>query len=516
MIDTTSIILKLLITFLCFFYGSLFVRTIIKNSAVFFCGIGEFSIGLWTFSDIFQFFLKDTNELSLLQTFIYIFAEFAICSLFVFTNRILNKNNFFSKKINCKIFAIPFLTIIISFFYEFFTTKHLFLIPPEILPDIKYPAYSFPKRPYYYFHCAFCYIVICYSIIKVSNTVSKYLSKRKYLTILYSCTFLFFLIISSYKFFIENFHSKRAILIPDYISSLSILSLSTITFVTLYFHTKERNLRLSFEQFYYTCEFPIIIFSTKNLFLDANNEAQKFFSQYNIEITSETTIKEIFSESQFLQLGTSSDFFYQTEFYISNIHDKQLYLCKKIPILSFLKNETGYYISIIKMNFFSTAIGNLKYKYFTDELTGCKNQKEFERIFVNHVNSHEEPLILITAKINNLDYLNKVIGLKKTDLYIMNFANILKNSITINDIQKETEKELFRLTGSTFALIASINQKDLISNFFKTIKKDCKSFSKNRVEPLTCSLGYSLVMHNESNSQKALQKSFENMLLDSN
>ena len=117
----------------------------------------------------------------------------------------------------------------------------------------------------------------------------------------------------------------------------------------------------------------------------------------------------------------------------------------------------------------------------------------------------------------------------------MNFANILKNSITINDIQKETEKELFRLTGSTFALIASINQKDLISDtiysvtspfassliflisdFFKTIKKDCKSFSKNRVEPLTCSLGYSLVMHNESNSQKALQKSFENMLLDSN
>lgn len=168
------------------------------------------------------------------------------------------------------------------------------------------------------------------------------------------------------------------------------------------------------------------------------------------------------------------------------------------------------------MNFFSTAIGNLKYKYFTDELTGCKNQKEFERIFVNHVNSHEEPLILITAKINNLDYLNKVIGLKKTDLYIMNFANILKNSITINDIQKETEKELFRLTGSTFALIASINQKDLISDFFKTIKKYCKSFSKNRVEPLTCSLGYSLVMHNESNSQKALQKSFENMLLDSN
>lgn len=516
MIDTTSIIFKLLITFLCFFYGSMFVRTTIKNSASFFCGIGEFSIGLWTCLDIFQMFIKDVNDLSLLQTFIYICAEFAICSLFVFTNRIMNTNNFFSKYINLKIFIIPFLTIIISIFYESFTTQHLFLIIPEIIPNIKYPAYSFPKRAYYYYHCGFCYSVICYSIITVSNTVSKHLSKRKYLTILYSFAFVFFLIISSYKFFLENFLSKANISIPDYLSSLSILSMSTITFVTLYFHTKERNLRLSFEQFYYTCEFPVIIFSTNNFFLDANDEANSFFSKYNINISTETKINDIFSETQFLQLGVSNDFFEQKEFYISNINDKQLYLCKKIPILSFLKNETGYYISIIKMNFFSSAIGNLKFEYFTDELTGCKKQKDFERMFVNQVNSHEEPLILITAKINNLDYLNKVIGLKKTDLYIMNFANILKNSITINNIQNDKEKELFRLTGSTFALMISIKQKDSISEFFKTIKRDCKSFSKNRIEPLTCSLGYSLVNYSDTNSQKALQKSFENMLLDTN
>lgn len=514
MIDTTSIALKLIISLLCFIYGTIFLCTKFKQSAGTFCGIGEFSIGLWTFLDIFQVFLKDAGNLIILQTAIYVCAEFAICSLFIFTNRIRNKEDYLYHKVNLKIFYIPLITIVLAIFFELFTNQHLFLIPPETISDIKYPAYSFPKRTYYFLHCLFSYGVISYAIFIIAEFLLQYLSKKKYLISIYLATFAFFSIVSVYKFVLENFLTSKKDIIPDYISSFSIFLMSSITFFMLFFHTRERNIRLTFEQFYYSCNFPIFIFSKKDFFLDTNSYGKQFLKSYNIMNSSDSKFSDIFPESAFLRLGLNNDQNSQNEFYLSNINDKHLYLCKKNKLSSFLKNDTGYYISIININFYSNEISNIKYNTSTDELTGCKKQKEFDRSYVKQTNSHDEPLIVISARVNNLEHLNEKIGLKKTDLYIMNFANILKSSINFTNIQAGIEKDIFRINGSLFVIIISIKQRELISDFFKYVKKECSMFSKNRVEPLTCSLGYSISSLKDINSQKALQKSFENLLLN--
>ena len=93
--------------------------------------------------------------------------------------------------------------------------------------------------------------------------------------------------------------------------------------------------------------------------------------------------------------------------------------------------------------------------------------------------------------------------------------NILKNSIIKHNIQSNIEKNVFRISGSLFAFIISAKNQDEVEDLFRTIRRECSAFSKNRVEPLTCSLGYSASSNKELSSTKMLQKSFDNMLLDS-
>ncbi len=511
MFESQSLFFKLIIAIFCFIYGILFVHTCPKNSAGRYCGIGEFSLGFWSIFDEIQSFLNNVESILFIQTAIYICAELAICSFMAFTIKMFVANPGKTKHLYF-IFIFPALTFFLNCFVEFFTTHHLFLIAPEKMLLTPYPGYNFPKTVYYYFHSTICYSGIILGAFLPLVTTLKRKTADKPLTIAYLLVAVYFFISNFYKFIIENFFENLYLIFPEHINSLSFFIFSTVLFIIVYFHKSEYAMRHVTENLYDSMEFPIIIFSEKDTYIDSNQSARQFFKQYDIDIYENYTYSTIFSEDKFSTLGTISS---ENTFYLSGIQDKNLFYCKKTDLYSFRKKKIGYYLLFTKIDIYSEHLKHLDHAAHSDELTGCKKRTAFDQFYLTQNHSLMEPLIVICARINRLEQLNENLGLRKTDFYVVNFANILKNSILKHNIQSNIEKNLFRIGGSLFTFIISAKNHDDVEDLFRTIRRECSAFSKNRVEPLTCSLGYSASSNKELSSTKMLQKSFDNMLLDS-
>lgn len=511
MFESKSIFFKLVIAIFCFVYGILFMHTCPKNSAGRYCGIGEFSLGFWSIFDEIQSFLNNVESILLIQTAIYICAEIAVCSFIAFTIKMFITSPAKTKNLRY-IFIFPAITFFLNCILEIFSTYHLFLITPEKLLLTPYPGYNFPKTTYYYFHSAICYIGIVSAALLPLIFTLKRKNSNKTVSITYLLAAVYFFITNFYKFIIENFFTNLYLIFPEYINTTSFFIFSTVTFFIVYFHKSEYAMRLVTENLYDSMEFPIIIFSDKDTYIDANQSANNFFKKYGVNPSEKSTFTTIFPEDKFSTLGTISS---ENSFYLSGIQDKNLFYCKKSDLYSFTKKKIGYYLLFTKIDIYSEHLKHLDHAAHSDELTGCKKRTAFDHFYLNQNHSLKEPLIVICARINRLEQLNENLGLKKTDFYVVNFANILKNSIIKHNIQSNIEKNVFRISGSLFAFIISAKNQDEVEDLFRTIRRECSAFSKNRVEPLTCSLGYSASSNKELSSTKMLQKSFDNMLLDS-
>lgn len=501
---------KLIIAILCFFYGILFFQTCPKSSAGRYCGIGEFSIGFWSIFDEIQSFLQNTESILYIQTLTYICAEVAVCSFITFTSKMVISSPI-KKQYISYVFLFPGITLILNIITELFTTSHLFLCIPKNMLITTYPGYNFPKTYYYYFHSVICYTVIIMTIFMPFIHNTRHKKNSPLLSLSYALAAIYFFISNFYKFIIENFFPYIYLNFPEQMNSISFLVFSTVTFFSVFFQKDEYNLRLVTEKLYDSIEFPIIIFSNDDKYIDSNKSANELMEKYRINISGNSNFSSIFTEDKFSTLGTSSS---ADSFFLSGIQDKHLYYCKKTNLFSFTKKQIGYYLTFAKIDIYSEHLKHLDHAAHSDELTGCKKRTSFDQFYLEQNHSKKEPLIVICARINHLEQLNEKIGLKKTDLYVVNFSNILKNSITKHNIQNGMEKNLFRISGSLFTFIVSAKNQDEIVDFFKTIRRECSAFSKNRVEQLSCSLGYSVSINKETTSEKALQKSFDNMMLD--
>ena len=124
--------------------------------------------------------------------------------------------------------------------------------------------------------------------------------------------------------------------------------------------------------------------------------------------------------------------------------------------------------------------------------------------------------LVCAASIENLEMLNKKIGIIKTDSYIKDFAEILRNSLcrSAENIQYPEKIEVFRLNGSLFAFVLPSQFENEIPQLFKSIRTECYKFSKSRPAELSCSLGYSIANGSSGNVEKIVRKSYSNLLLD--
>ncbi len=513
MFESSSLVLRVIIAVCCFAYSSLLLKSCHKNSGSFHGGIGELAFAFWAILDLVQSAVQTTEILIIVQSLVYLCAQISTCSLISFTYYLFVPKRYDQKSHISYIYLLPFFTTIVMIVMRVFSTSHLFIKVPDYILGATLPAYNFPKTVFYYIHSVFCYVSIflCIAYSFYSELKQKMSSRITILS--YTLSAMFFFIINIYKFFIENFFLYTYVQFSDMPTSISYFVFSIATFITVYFQKKERSMRaLNGDLFASSC-YPIFVFSNDDKLIEANTCAHEFFDFYSISKEQRTTFSGIFSESIFARLGFFEDVQQKDEFYLSSIQNKSLYYGRKVGLFEG-KKQIGYYIIIVQVTIYSEIMRRIEKEADTDDLTGLKKTSTFNRVFTEEINSHVEPILLVCARINNLEHLNTAVGIKKTNFYITSFANILKTTTTQFDIQHEMQKQIFRISGSLFVFIISVKQQDKIQELFKGIKRECGQFSKNRVEELSCSLGYSIANNRETSASKVLQKSYENMFFD--
>ena len=513
MLENKLMLSRVFVAILSFTYALLFFQNSSKDSVSRTCGIGEFAYGLWALFAGLRPILTDQSSQILVQSVIYILAEIASCAFISFTLGLYSEPTPFIKKFSKYIFIFPAFSLVLAVCFEVFSVHHLFILPNELLPVIEQDP-IFQKSAYYFIHCAvdfsFIGLAIVFSIFKM---ITKPKANRS-IMLLYAAAALLYLVQIIYKIHIEHMPQKEYTALTHFLSLFSWIFFSTVVFFAVYFDKREQGMRLASDQILDSSKFPVFIFSDDDLFISANVSGFEFLTQYGIAPRTYQHYREIFSEAQFLHLGVPEAADSKNAFYISAITDKKLYYGKKTELHSVIAKNAGYYIILANMDMYSGIINQLEYVAHTDEHTNCKRGSQLEAAFLKEAHEHAEPLIIICARLNNLEHLNETIGIKKTDLYLVTFADIIKNAVQQTDLQDGIEKAVFRMTGSVFALIASVRRQEQIQAFFKQIKRECAAFSKNRVEPLSCSLGYAVSTDKAQPLGKMLQKSFDNMLLD--
>lgn len=513
MIESKSLVLRLVIAICCFIYSTLLMQTSHKKSASYHGGIGEFAFCLWAVLDLIQSMGQDIEFLITDQTLIYICAQVSVCSLICYTYFLFTREKITERKPVYLIYIIPLVSLILTVIFKLFTSGHFFIKVPETLSPATLPAYNFPKTIFYYIHSFFCYVSIALCILYSLYAELSLKTTNKMIIVVYGFSALLFLIMNIYKFFIENFQGDQYLFFSDFSASFSYLILSTASFLVIYFQRKERSMRILNESLFSSSNYAIFVFSNKDEFLEANETAQNFLEFHGIPAEKNTDINGMFSENYFARLGFFEDVQQKDEFYLFSLKNRSLYYGQKVNLYEG-NMKVGYYLMLVQVSIYSELLNRIEKESDTDSLTGFKKQNTFEKVFTEEINSHIEPLVVVCAKINNLDHLNTSIGLKKTNLYINSFANILNNVIKQMNIQQEVQKNIFRISGSLFVFIVSMKQQERIQELFKSIKRECSHFSKNRVEELSCSLGYSIANNRESSASKVLQKSYENMFFD--
>lgn len=513
MFENKGLIVRLLIAICCFIYSSLLLQSSRKNSASFHGGVGELSFGLWAILDLIQFTVTGVEGLMFIQSLIYLCAQTSTCALIAFTYYLFTKDRDHELKRIYLIYILPSVTVLLMLGIKFFTNVHFFIKVPKVVSLANLPAYNFPKTIFYYIHSVFCYTSIGLCIIYSIYREFKRPKIKKIVVIVYVVSSIIFLVMNIYKFFIENFYPVLYLQYSDFSTSISYFILSVASFIVIYSNSKESLMRSLDKTIFSASSFPIFVFSKDEDFIEANHRGYEFLKKYSIDINTKKTFDQIFSENNFARLGFFEDEQEGGEFYLSAVTNRSLYYGKKIELFS-KKREIGYYLIIVKVNIYSEMKKRMENESDTDELTGLKKQISLEKFFTEEIISHLEPLIFVCAKINNLEHLNNTIGLKKTNFYITNFSDILKENLNEMNLQQEIQKNLFRVSGSLFAFIISAKQQELIPEFFKSVKRSCSQFSKNRVEELSCSLAYTIANNRETSALTVLQKSYENLFFD--
>ena len=127
-----------------------------------------------------------------------------------------------------------------------------------------------------------------------------------------------------------------------------------------------------------------------------------------------------------------------------------------------------------------------------------------------------EPLLLLCFSIDGLENLNERLGIRTADTYIKKFTDIIcasMQNILFPD-SKENLYELFRIYGSTFAVILPESREENLSDLIKDIKQNCSAPAETEDEVISFSFGYSIMENKSHNAWQFFQESYKNLLLN--
>lgn len=514
MIFLNEAILRISLGILNLAYSIFFFQSSRRGSAGRSLAYSEFFFSLWTLFDGIECLLSKSDDIVVIQSFIFLSAECATYFLYFFARRLSVPKNQTKHTRMYFLSIMPIIMVVSCIISIIFTNSSIFVkLPDQPFSEGMLSGYKFSKKPMYYIHSVYSYTLIVLAVISFIYNSFKSFKHHKRLFLMGILGLVIFLIPELYKFVIQNFIPDRYGDFNFVIVALSKFSASTIFFFAFYFLESELNLRYFNEQSFTNARNPIFIFTKNNEYIETNDTGVEFFKKYSLNPDIYTNFDKIFSTDKFIKLGIPGVENPELDFYLKNIDTGDIFLCSIVRLYNKRKIISGYYLFLTKIEIFANIVTQLEQSAYNDELTGCKRRSLFEQSIFKKYGSMREPVCIICAKISDLAVSNKKIGYKKTDSFIIKFSEILKKNLTSTQELIDEKVEIFRMDGSTFSFVLPIAFENQLPALFKSIKSECNHLSKNSENKISCMLGYS-VIQNCTGIAKGLDKSFENMQLN--
>lgn len=509
--------IKICTALACFIYSAvIFSESNSEISAKYF-GTANFMMGVCAMLDVMQAIISSPRRIILVQSFSYISLEIAICSLFLFSicfSKIKCKRTLFSFMY---LFPVVFSILTVGFYLLSKNDFFLQLPAAEQSRSSFMPGYFYPKRLPYFIHAFYSFgtalgLTVIFSVRGIKN-----FSENKHIFLMFFVGMSVYLIPGAHKFIIENFTVKNYTPIQEYFNSLSQFCMLTTGFLAIYTDDNQRCISKARQVLYEISPQPVIIFNSKNKFLQMNNRAADFFDAHDVTIKKFESFSEIFSENSFQILGMTNPSNSMKEFYISGLADKKLYYVQMSSV-SNGKKQLGSVMRLLDLNFYDGIIKTLEQAAYTDELTGIRKKDAFVKYATNLINKSMDPLFMLCFSIDGLENLNEKLGIRAADSYIKKFTQIvqasMRNILTSESGNKHNSLELFRIYGSTFAAILPDMAEERLFTLLDDIKQRCSAVADKKEGAISFSFGYSVMEHQSHTAWQFFQESYRNMLLN--
>lgn len=499
----------------CFIYSAVIFSESSSDISAKYFGTANFMMGMSAMLDAMQVIISAPRRIILVQSFSYISLEVAVCSLFLFSlyfSKVKYKKTLFSY-----LYLFPIIFSILTAGFYIFSKNDFFLqvSSEEQIRTAFMPGYFYPKRIPYYIHATYTFgTAVSLSVIFSVRGIKNF-SENKHIFLMFFIGMSVYFITGTHKFIIENFTVRNYIPIQEYFNSFFQFCMLTTAFLAVYSDDNQRCISKARQVLYEISSQPVIIFNSKNRFLQMNDRAADFFDIHGVHIRKFEPFAEIFAENSFQILGMTDLSNPMKEFYLSGVEDKKLYYVQMSAVFDG-KKHLGSVMRLLNMNFYDGVVKTLEQAAYTDELTGVRKKDAFVKYATNLINKSMEPLLLLCFSIDGLENLNERLGIRTADTYIKKFTDIIcasMQNILFPD-SKENLYELFRIYGSTFAVILPESREENLSDLIKDIKQNCSAPAETKDEVISFSFGYSIMENKSHNAWEFFQESYKNLLLN--
>ncbi|WP_342599090.1 sensor domain-containing diguanylate cyclase [Psychrobacillus sp. FSL H8-0483] len=152
----------------------------------------------------------------------------------------------------------------------------------------------------------------------------------------------------------------------------------------------------------------------------------------------------------------------------------------------------------------------LKYQISHDALTGIYNRNYFEENMEKYNKHLDTSIAIILCDLDELKYMNDNYGHKKGDVYIQEYAKLLKQYFSDNTI-------VARIGGDEFAIIVLNPSKEQVEYHCEKLTNKISEYNINSKDiKIKVSMGYAFSGHSIGNMENLLAKADKNMYRDKN
>ncbi|HQF72723.1 MAG TPA: diguanylate cyclase [Treponemataceae bacterium] len=343
------------------------------------------------------------------------------------------------------------------------------------------------KGPWFIVHAVYSYLLLTLSLTLLVILYFRAIKKNraaKLLFVVSAMTFSIFL-------FLTNFTSLKSAIQPyAFIGHLFCVS---IFYWATFLDEDDSVVYFGIHRFYDTVGMPVLIFNDGGELLHYNDDARRYFEQFNASLEKYNHFGRIFDGS-FLSGGTpdsaSGD---DRSFFAQNTQNAQTLYVGWRDIVNRRNVRIGYALILYDISRMGSFVKDLEKRAYTDELCQCKNRNCFEQQRQRILEDSPRPLVLFIADIDNLKAVNDQWGHSAGDDYIRSCVAIMKKVTRTTDF-------LYRIGGDEFAFFIPGLDEAGIVRVQQALESELAALHKEF--PCSLSVGYSVFEAGDSDFEK--------------